>query len=100
MFATLTLAGALSLVLFWVSASLYMLGFGILGPSATALTLDPVPDMAGRAAALLGTSQILAGVVCSLLAAYFYNGTVNTMVMMFSVCAVGTAWVAFRYRQN
>lgn len=85
---------------FWFCAAFYMLGFGVLGPSASTIALDPVPDMAGRAAALLGTVQLGTGMVFSMLAAFLYNHTMNVLVGMIIFCSMGATFVAFRYKRQ
>lgn len=82
---------------FWMCAAFYMLGFGLMGPSASTIALDPVPDMAGRAAALIGTVQLGTGMVFSLLAAFLYNHTMNILVIMIVICSVSAVLVAFNF---
>lgn len=100
LFVLLLLSGNMTMFLFWLCASFYMLGFGMIGPSAAAIALDPVPDLAGRAAAFLGTVQLFTGMLFSVLAAFLYDGTVNIIVALFVVSAVSTTWIAFSYRRG
>jgi DHA1 family bicyclomycin/chloramphenicol resistance-like MFS transporter len=98
LFTSLLLANGMTVFLFWFSAAFYMLGFGVLGPSATSIALDPVPNMAGRAAAILGTVQLLTGMLFSLLVALLYDGTMNILVGLIVISAVSAVWIAFSYR--
>lgn len=90
----------MSVFWFWFCAAFYMLGFGVMGPSASTIALDPVPDMAGRAAALLGTVQLGTGMLFSLLAAFLYNQSMNVLVGMIIFCSVGAALVAFTFKRE
>jgi DHA1 family bicyclomycin/chloramphenicol resistance-like MFS transporter len=98
LFTSILAADGMSVFWFWFSAAFYMLGFGILGPSATSIALDPVPEMAGRAAAILGTVQLLTGMLFSLLAALLYDGTMNILVALIVVSSISATWIAFNYR--
>jgi len=75
-----TTLGFIFLFLFWV---------GFINPNATALALAPFTASAGRASALLGSIQMVAGVMASWLVSYFNNGTLLTMpLVMFGCCLV------------
>ncbi len=87
----------MSVLRFWICAAFYMLGFGLIGPSASTIALDPVPDMAGRAAALMGAVQLGTGMTFSLLSAFLYNHTMNILVIMIVVCSVSAVFVAFNF---
>jgi DHA1 family bicyclomycin/chloramphenicol resistance-like MFS transporter len=39
----------------------YFVGIGLTGPSATAIAMDPVPEIAGTASATIGCTQMLSG---------------------------------------
>jgi len=99
-FVVILFSDQMTVFRFWFCTAFYMLGFGVLGPSASTIALDPVPDMAGRAAALLGTVQLGTGMVFSLLAAFLYNHTMNVLVAMIVLCALSATWVAFRYKRE
>lgn len=97
LFVLLLSLDQMSVFRFWFCAAFYMLGFGVLGPSASTIALDQVADMAGRAAALLGTVQLGTGMLFSILAAFLYDQTMNVLVAMVVICAVSATWVAFRF---
>jgi DHA1 family bicyclomycin/chloramphenicol resistance-like MFS transporter len=42
---------------------IYFVGLGLTGPSATAIAMDPVPEIAGTASATIGCLQMLSGAV-------------------------------------
>ena len=46
---------------FMVPILVYFLGIGLASPSATALAMEPVPQLAGTASAAVGSLQLLAG---------------------------------------
>ena len=100
LFTSILAADGMSVFWFWFCAAFYMAGFGVLGPSATSIALDPVPEMAGRAAAILGTVQLLTGMLFSLLAALLYDGSMNILVTLIIVSSISTAWIAFSYKHQ
>lgn len=84
-----------TLLAFWIFSFIFMLGGGFIGPNAVSLALDPVPDVAGRAAAITGTVQLAAGTLGSFLAATFYDGTLTAWVGVMALCALGVLLMAF-----
>ncbi len=77
------LAGLLEgLVPFWGFVSLFIFGVGVLLPSATMLALEHVPEIAGLAAALIGTVQLAGGALVSALAAAAFDGTPRAMIIV------------------
>ena len=59
----------------WGNACLYMGATAFLLPNATAIALDPVPEIAGTASSLMGTIQSMAGAACAIVNSAFYTGT-------------------------
>ena len=51
-------------------------------PNATALALDPVPEVAGVAASLIGTIQSLAGAMSAIVSSMLYSGTILNVTMV------------------
>jgi len=82
------LVGWHSLFTFWGGVSLYIFGVGMLLPSATMLALQPVPEIAGLAAALIGTVQLAGGAVVSAIAAAAFDGTARAMILVLVVSAL------------
>ena len=71
--ATLLLTGGVLVVVgtradlgvagFLVPMLVYFLGIGLASPSATALAMEPVPEIAGTASAAIGSLQMVAGAI-------------------------------------
>ena len=76
------------LTLCFVFLFLFFLGF--INPNATALALQPFTSQAGRASAILGSVQMIAGVLASWLVSFFNNGTLITMPVVMFGCAIIT----------
>ncbi len=66
---------------------------GLVMPTAMVMSLDPHPDIAGLAASLGGTIQMLTGGVMIGLAGLFLDNSAATMVPAIALCAV-LAWAA------
>lgn len=80
----------------WLPVMLYGFGFGILMPSAVAVALEPLPNLAGFASALMGTLQVGAGSLSSALAAAFYSDSPRSMCWVMAISGVGVVacwWV-------
>ena len=77
--------------LFWGNVCLYGFGVGILMPNATALALDPVPQIAGVAASIIGTVQSLSSTTGSLISSALYDGTIRNISLILGVAGVATA---------
>jgi len=98
----LTLGGeAPGLVGLWALISLYVLAFGLLLPSATALALEPAGRAAGAASSLIGAVQVCLGAVGSWLSAVLspdpYRGLVLIMAGSAAVAlAAYVLWLARR----
>ncbi|MEI6948411.1 multidrug effflux MFS transporter [Paraflavisolibacter sp. H34] len=69
---------------------LFLFCLGFINPNTTALALKPFTAAAGRASALLGSLQMVAGVLASWLVSFLHNGTVVTMPAVMFGCAVCT----------
>lgn len=72
----------------WGNVSLYLAGTGMLLPNATALALDPVPQIAGVAASIIGTLQNIAAASSSIISSAMYDGTILNVVLTMGVCGV------------
>ncbi len=92
------LAGWHSLFTFWGFVSLYIFGVGMLLPSATMLALQPVPEIAGLAAALIGTVQLAGGAIVSAIAAAAFDGTAQAMILVLVASALMAGFVRLRAR--
>ena len=69
---------------------LFMFGVGFLMPNATALALDPVPQIAGVAASIIGTLQSLSSTMGSLTSSYMYDGTIRNVAMIMGIFGIAT----------
>ncbi len=84
-FSYLHLAG---LTLTITSTFLYLFMLGILNPNTQALALRPFTKEAGRSAALMGSIQMVAGVLTSGLISFLDRGEVPVMAIAMLVCTV------------
>lgn len=73
----------------WGCACLYMCGTAFLAPNATAIALDPVPEVAGVAASVLGTVQSMSGAASAIVCSALYDGSVRNVAVV-----LGSAGVA------
>jgi DHA1 family bicyclomycin/chloramphenicol resistance-like MFS transporter len=69
---------------------LFLFFLGFINPNATALALEPFISQAGRASAILGSVQMIAGVLASWLVSFFNNGTLLTMPLIMFGCSIIT----------
>jgi len=69
---------------------LFLFFLGFINPNATALALLPFTSQAGRASAVLGSVQMIAGVLASWLVSFFNNGTLITMPLVMFGCSLIT----------
>jgi DHA1 family bicyclomycin/chloramphenicol resistance-like MFS transporter len=106
----LLMAGALALgsvyyqlpfYIFWPMNALYIAGVGIIIPVATAAALQPFPDAAGGAAAILGLIQMGIGALSAMVVGILYNGTACSMVtVMFSLSVLSASLFIFEEAQR
>ncbi|GIX17089.1 MAG: Bcr/CflA family drug resistance efflux transporter [Rhodothalassiaceae bacterium] len=95
------MAGLLEgLVPFWGFVSLFIFGVGVLLPSATMLALEHVPEIAGLAAALIGTVQLAGGALVSALAAAAFDGTPRAMITVLLASAAAAILVRLAGRSD
>ena len=75
----------------WGNVCLFMCSTGFLLPNATALALDPVPEIAGVAASIIGTTQSLAGACSAMISSAFYTGTIINVALIVGLSGIGPA---------
>ena len=75
----LSLAGELSLPRLIGPMMLYVFGFGLLIPAATAAAMQPFPHIAGSASALIGFLQMGMGATGSLIISWVYDGAAGSL---------------------
>ncbi len=86
--------GAVPLVAFWAAVSLFILGVGMVLPTATMVALAPVPEIAGFAASLIGLAQLATGAIVSATVAAAYDGTARAMMIALALSAASALVVA------
>lgn len=78
----------------------YLFWLGFLVPNTTAMALQPFTRSVGSASALLGSFQMVAGALASVLVSYFHNGTAIPMTMTMALCAtIGLAALLVQQRK-
>jgi len=85
--------GQVSFWWLWGNICLFMFGVGFLMPNATALALDPVPQIAGVAASIIGTVQSISSTAGSLLSSSLYDGTIRNVAIIMGTAGVATSLV-------
>ena len=73
----------------WGNACLFMFGTALVLPNSTALALDPVPEIAGTAASIIGTLQNIVGAGAAIINSAIYSGTIHNLTVFVGVS--GTA---------
>ena len=74
----------------WANVCLYMCGVSFLMANATAMSLDPVPDIAGAASSIIGTIQNLFASTSAITAGLIYDGSVGRSVILMGVFGTAT----------
>ncbi len=73
----------------WGNACLYMFGVGFLMPTANALSLEPVPHIAGMASSIIGTMQGLAAAISAIVSSILYDGTISNLTLIMGGAGIG-----------
>ena len=74
----------------WGNACLYMGATAFLLPNATAIALDPVPEIAGTASSLMGTIQSVAGAASAIVNSAFYTGTIVNVALVLGAAGIAS----------
>lgn len=93
----LSMAGAIPLPVFMVLFGIAMFQFGSIGSNFNALAMEPLGNVAGTAAAVLGAVQTVGGGLIGALIGQAYDGTVTPLgagYFIVSVLALGMVLVA------
>lgn len=77
----------------WSNVCLFMFSTAFLLPNATALALDPVPEIAGVAASVIGTVQSLAGAGSAIVNSALYTGTILNVTLIVGISGMATGAV-------
>ncbi|HTC19046.1 MAG TPA: hypothetical protein VK690_08025, partial [Stellaceae bacterium] len=90
------LAGPLGIM---AGVMVYIFGLAIVMPNAMAAAMEPVAQMAGSGAALIGVVQMLCGSVAGYAVNAFYDGTpvpMGAVILLVALAAAGIYWAALR----
>jgi len=93
----LSMAGEIPLAVFMVLFGIAMFQFGSIGANFNALAMEPLGNVAGTAAAVLGAVQTVGGGIVGALIGQAYDGTVTPLgaaYFIVSVLALGMVLVA------
>ena len=85
-----------NLPVFWAAICLYVFAFGMILPTSNTLAMDPVGDMPGFAASLIGSVQVSLGAVGSAIAAIIFIGSHHTIPILmagFGALTVATSFL-------
>lgn len=85
---TLAMAGIATLAAIMAPVFVFMVGFALVMPHATAGALSPFPEMAGTASALLGFFQLGVGSSVAILVGAFADGTQMPMTVAMAVAGL------------
>ena len=91
--------GSASFWWLWGNVCLFSCATGFLLPNATALALDPVPEIAGVAASVIGTIQSLAGAASAIISSALYTGTILNITLVVGLSGIGPI-VIFFFRRS
>jgi DHA1 family bicyclomycin/chloramphenicol resistance-like MFS transporter len=92
--AVMTQARLLGPVGFIAPMIVYFVGLGLLGPSATALAMEPVPDIAGAASASIGLLSMGAGALTGWLTTRLGGSDPRVLGVVTAVMGLGAAALA------
>jgi len=74
----------------WGSICLYFFASGFILSNATAMALDPVPEVAGVASSLIGASQNAASAVSAILASLMFANDVRSSIVLMGALGAST----------
>lgn len=89
--AGLALAEVRTVAAVMIPYFLFMLGNGLVSPSAAAGAVLPFPKMAGTASSFLGFLQLSAGALVGAIVGRIHDGTVLPMTLVLALCTWGIA---------
>jgi len=79
---------------------LCFVGIGLVGPSATAIALDPVPEIAGSASAIIGGVQMIAGSLSGYVVAKIGGASPTALGWQVAIMAISCAMLAIMPRRG
>ena len=83
----------------WSNACLFMCATAFLLPNATALALDPVPEIAGVASSIMGTIQSLAGATSAIVSSALYSGTIMNVALVLGLSGIASPLIFLMRKQ-
>jgi len=83
----------------WSNACLFMCATAFLLPNATALALDPVPEIAGVASSIMGTIQSLAGAASAIVSSALYSGTIMNVALVLGLSGIASPLIFLMRKQ-
>ena len=83
----------------WGNACLYMFGVGFLMPTANALSLEPVPHIAGMASSIIGTMQGLSAAISAIVSSILYDGSISNMTLIMGGAGIGVLVTYLLHKQ-
>ncbi len=75
----------------WGNVYLFFFASGFILSNATALSLDPVPKIAGVASSLIGATQNVASASSAIAASVIYDGSVRNVVIILGTLGLATS---------
>ena len=72
----------------WGSACLFMCANAFLMANAMAIALEPVPEIAGVASSVIGTTQSLFGAISAVISSALYTGTIVNLTLVLGAAGV------------
>ena len=82
----------------WGNACLFMGATGMLFPNATAIALDPVPEIAGVASSIMGTIQSLSGAASAIICSALYTGTIMNIAVVLGASGISVLLVCLIFQ--
>ncbi|MCZ6498286.1 MAG: hypothetical protein O6765_06150, partial [Gammaproteobacteria bacterium] len=83
----------------WGNACLYMFGVGFLMPTANALALEPVPQIAGMASSIIGTMQGMAAAISAIVSSMLYDGTISNLTLIMGGAGIAVLLTYLLHKQ-
>lgn len=87
----------------WMALTIvfFLCGMGLVFANVSAITLDPIPEIAGFGASVLGTTQMGLGTLGAALTALFYShSSVSLLGVMVTGAAVSTGFILLQARRR
>ena len=75
----------------WGNVYLFFFASGFILSNATALSLDPVPKIAGVASSLIGATQNVASAASAIAASIIYDGSIRNVVIILGALGLATS---------